>query len=494
MTGITDKVAGSMAIAGSPPLSRGIFISKPDGFSVILSLGFIMSFTIGIFQYLNIPMLVPKLAAICCFISIFLVSLYVCSKKGSFSYSFKYFYTVFGLFFAGTVSYLINDVSLWAYLLFLRDFLPFYCLFLAVLNISNFKYKFVNNVLITLFIIQIPVSWLKLSLIGINEHWIGTVHFNAGQLSVMLPLVAISFLFSTYLNKGKTYLIFIIIFFIAFSMIGQKRATIVFVPVLLGVLYFFNIWFLKERIISFRRIYGAVRNIFFLTLVAFFTIYIGCRITPSLNPDQTNWGEFDIEHVYSYIIAYNVRDYGDAVSFRDIHTLAKNKKGTENLVSEEKVASDPSFQMGRASVTKLAVKKILNSDIQHMLFGFGPMVSRESRIAGNDFDQMYSKFGIRGSTTGFVTFLLEYGLFGVVVMTLLFCLVQRDIMKHLRDCDIPSYKPYYLGCLGLNFVFVLDFFIYSQSTLLFGVLLPVYFYCIALSHRMARSQFLLSRL
>ena len=162
-------------------------VAKLNIFSFLLFLVFIFSFSFAIFQYLDLPIFLPKTGAIICAISAFLISIWARINSGYDSFKIKYFWPHFCYLVVGSISYIVNDVSFSAYLLFLRDVLPFYLLFLAVINVNTKSYTTLNMLLIALFLLQLPVSWIKLLTIGMNEHWIGTVHINAGELSLLLP-------------------------------------------------------------------------------------------------------------------------------------------------------------------------------------------------------------------------------------------------------------------------------------------------------------------
>ena len=131
-------------------------------------------------------------------------------------------------------SYLINRNSLIHGLLFLRLTFRYYLLFLAVINLdfNEKSMKLLNNILIFLFIIQIPTAVVKLFIYGQGEAAIGTYGTHGGGPSTVIPMIAVGFLFPFYFfyKPSKLYL-FLAFSFIAFGIIGAKRAIILFVPI-----------------------------------------------------------------------------------------------------------------------------------------------------------------------------------------------------------------------------------------------------------------------
>jgi hypothetical protein len=451
-------------------ISRVTF-KKLTIFGFLSSGVFVLSFSLGIFQYFGQPILIPKLGAVVFSILVFFISVGYVLKSNNGFFRFKYLWVHIFMLLIGSVSFLINGANVSAYLLFLRDTLPFFLLFLAILNYPSTHYKTINNVLITLFLIQIPVSWIKLNQIGINEHWIGTVHYNAGQLSLLLPAVAVAFIYPKFLEEKKIFLVILIICFMGFSIIGQKRTAIILFPLLFVSMYVFYILGNLNK----RSIMGLLSKIIMPLLALSTLILIFIYLIVIYLPSAYEGGKEvrSLSFKTDYLLTYNFRNY----------ELNDNGKKMDS----RNVDSDVSIQMGRGAVTIAAVEFIKNSDISNVLFGFGPMATRSSVIAGNEPDQMYTKFKIRGSTPGFVIYLLEYGILGALAIAWLFKLVHIDMYNYLKSSTNIKTRSFFLGCLGLNFVFIFDFFIYSGATLHFGVLLPVYYYLIAFSHTLFKT-------
>jgi len=450
---------------------RRVTFKKFTIFGFLCSGVFVFSFSLGIFQYFGQPILIPKLGAAVFSILVFFISVGHALKNNNSFFRFKYFRVHIFMLLIGSVSFLINGANVSAYLLFLRDTLPCFLLFLAILNYANTDYKTINNVLISLFLIQIPVSWIKLNLIGINEHWIGTVHYNAGQLSLILPAVAVAFIYPKFLEEKKIFLVILVICFLGFSIIGQKRTVIVLFPLLFVSMYVIYVLESLNKRSIIEVLSKLIKPVLVLIALTLIFIYLIIIYLPSTYEGGKELRSFNFGT--SYLLTYNFRNY----------ELNDNGKKMDS----SNVDSDVGIQMGRGAVTIAAVKFIKNSDISNVLFGFGPMVTRSSVIAGNEPDQMYTKFKIRGSTPGFVIYLLEYGILGVLAIVWLFKLVHTDMYNYLKFSTNKKKKSFFLGCLGLNFVFIFDFFIYSGASLHFGVILPVYYYLIAFSHNLFKT-------
>jgi len=81
--------------------------------------------------------------------------------------------------------------------------------------------------------------------------------------------------------------------------------------------------------------------------------------------------------------------------------------------------------------------------------------------------------------SGLVVFVLQLGLAGVVLLVYFFLKIFKIVYSFYMTTESNSLKILSLGLLGATYVLVLDFFIYSQSTLFLGVLTPAYFYLIS---------------
>ena len=193
------------------------------------SLFWILSFTQGIFQLYKLPSAIYKVGIpIIVIVLIFLVFL----KNKDLTLLFFKYVVLFIIITIISCVYWKVDYFLLVYFLLYTCINYFYFIILINENdarILNYIYKFI----IALFLIQIPASIIKFILLGQSEKGgIGTLSIGAGSLSAILPLFAIAFLFSAYLFKNKKIYLLLILGFILFGIIGNKRVIAWMVPVL----------------------------------------------------------------------------------------------------------------------------------------------------------------------------------------------------------------------------------------------------------------------
>jgi hypothetical protein len=362
-----------------------------------------------------------------------------------------------GILAVAALSYSYNQPGMLPAIFFVRQIFIFLLFFVALLNLdlSDQTVCKINRLVVFLFLIQLPAAAAKLLLVGQWEGLgIGTVSWQAGEFSTTLPLFAIAFILSFYFfRKDKKCLLLIAGFFL-FGTAGKKRALALLIPVVSGV-----IWYLygKREVFKRRLVLSVSQMKYFLVMcvIAFAGVFASSRL---LN-DEMYGGRFDIRGIVNYIIWYNTRD--------DIALYG---------------ADDTDYAMGRVTITRLSLKVLKEGGSIQQLIGFGPGAMIRSPHLGRE-NVAFEQFGFRGAVTGFVVLVLQVGFLGVLFVTLFFLnLFKRTYILYQRSPNL-DYKIVALGFLGATFLFLLDFFVYSQSTLYFGVLTPVYFYIAAIVFR-----------
>jgi len=430
-------------------------------FSLILksntfALGLILTtaFTRVIFHLVGFPRAVPTLFTEVCVLLLLAKALYLQLIVHNRPLRAIGSLPMVGILTVAAFSCSYNQAEILPAVFFVRQIFIFYLFFIALLNVnlSEKTISTVNKLVIFLFLIQLPAAAVKLVLVGQWEGLgIGTVSWQAGEFSTTLPLFATAFLLSFYFfRKDKKYLLLIAGFFF-FGTAGKKRALALLIPVVSGV-----VWYLygKREVFKKRLVLSASQMKYFLIIcvIAFIGIFSSSRW---LN-DEMYGGGLDVRRVVDYIIWYNTRD--------DIALYG---------------ADDPDYAMGRVTITRLSLKALKEGGPIQQLIGFGPGAMIRSPHLGRE-DVAFEQFGFRGAVTGFVVFVLQVGFLGVLFITLFFLnLFKRTYILYQRSSNL-DYKIVALGFLGATFLFLLDFFIYSQSTLYFGVLTPVYFWVAAI--------------
>ncbi|UCE40729.1 MAG: hypothetical protein JSV17_14970 [Candidatus Aminicenantes bacterium] len=346
----------------------------------------------------------------------------------------------FALILVGVISCLLNESSIMHALLFFRLLLRFYILFLAIINL-DLDEKFmlaVNKVLIFLFIIQIPTAFIKLTIYGQGESAIGTYDTHGGGVSAVLPLIAISFLIAFYFYY-KPSLIYPILSlgFIAFGLVGGKRALIIYTPV---VVMFFII-FMKEQ---FKKtvVYVAVAAV-----VIILTGYLSIKFLPTLNPQRTIGGEVDLSYTRDFLYGYTMQRY------------------------EGRSA-------GRLSTTITVFQILEEEGWRGLLFGLGPGSYIKTRFESlkttlRETEALPIEYGVPGLSW----LALQVGYTGSFIYLFLFFLILIQAARYFRSENRPYWKSFGLGVVGFSFVMLIKSI--SYWAVFIDDLLPLIYFMLA---------------
>lgn len=352
-------------------------------------------------------------------------------------------------------------------LLFGRHTLIFYLLFLAALNtdFDQRSSKLLTRFLMFMALIQIPVALLKFSQFGLLEGgFIGTLPLHSGQLSTVMPLFVIAFLLSAYCWQGKPHFLLLVPWFVAFGIMGEKRAIAFFFPLILLVV--FGLWIFDRkgrRALLYNA--GALR----MTLVAgiigilsFSGLYVAGRSLSSLNPEHMEGGSFDlqfaVQEMYDYTTGVNRVDewYGDFA----------------NTTGEE-------LTTGRASSTIFSFTDLAGGGATLFMLGRGPGLLIESALTGGTLLESYLAVGIRAGTTGLVWMLQQVGMVGVLFFLSLHALLGYRLWRIYSKAPSIASKAIGLGLVSALFVFLLDFSAYSAAWITTGTVQPVWYFLAA---------------
>jgi len=320
------------------------------------------------------------------------------------------------------VSLLINGLNIISWLLFLRLLFRYYLLFLAIINLDLDKdnMKFLNTILIFVFIAQLPMSLIKLFIYGQGEIPVG---LSAHAEPSIIPIIAIGFLLSFYFfyQKKPIYIVGIIAF-IGFSIIGEKRAFILFLPV--ALIYFF--WVAKGYLkISLKLV---VLSILAFTFVSYFTI----RMNPSLNPQDKFWGEFDLQFFAKYILNYTTH------------------------------ISETGLSTGRVSTMINVFNNLSERGFVGLAFGYGPGCILKSMFASVDSrENISSKFGVRYGINGLNWLGIQTGYVGAALYAILLLMILKNANAFLYLTKDPYWKSFGVGMAVFCFIMVLLSMIYS---------------------------------
>lgn len=176
----------------------------------------------------------------------------------------------------------------------LIPFFIFSCLYNVIKNDNNDLYNF-NLLFRYILISQIIFSFVKVLILGsFMEGWVGSLTgIRGGAIGTSLPLAGLCWFA---LQKDmKEFNINDILFIIGLLFIGfstGKRAIWFLFP-LLFIIFIFWVYRHNSRVF----IYSAI---FVIPM-----IYLGIRVSPTLNPDKKVWGNFDIKYAIEYALEYS---------------------------------------------------------------------------------------------------------------------------------------------------------------------------------------------
>lgn len=320
------------------------------------------------------------------------------------------------------MSLFINGLSIISWLLFLRLILRYYLLFLAIINLEldEEKMKFLNNVLIFVFLAQIPMSIIKLFIYGQGETPLG---LSAHAEPSIIPIIAIGFLLSFYFfYQKKPIFILGIIAFVGFSIIGEKRAFILFLPVALA--YFF--WIAKDHL-------KISLKVVVIGILAFaFVGYLTIRMNPSLNYQDKFWGKFDFQFFTNYILNYTTH------------------------------VSETGLSTGRISTMITVFNNLNERGFIGLAFGYGPGCILKSMFASVDSrENISSKFGVRYGINGINWLGIQTGYLGLALFIIFLLLILKNAHAFLHLVKDPYWKSFGMGMAVFCFIMFLISMIYS---------------------------------
>jgi hypothetical protein len=334
-------------------------------------------------------------------------------------------------------SQIFNDTSLVSGLLMLRLLFRYYLLLLATINLdlSDKEMRSIFSVMVFVFVLQLPLSVIKLFLYGPGENPLG---LSSHALSTIVPLIAISFLYSFYfLHKKKTIYLLGIVSFVGFSIIGGKRAFIFY----LIVLVIFLTWIFR------RYMKLNYATIFLSASIVLVSFYCAARLLPTLNPQNKIWGNFDLKYIINFVINYETSTRATGLS------------------------------AGRIVTTANAFNSLNKNGLLHSTLGFGPGIIIRSMFPAYDRSEvLVERFGIAYGVNGLVWLGIQVGYLGLLAFFLfLFSLLRASYLYFLNE-HRSFWRPCALGIVGFSFVLLLTGMLYTPFFLDDSI--SAFYYCV----------------
>jgi len=365
------------------------------------------------------------------------------------------------LLISGVASALYNRNLGFESILGFRLILRYYIFYLAVINLDlkELQCRNIVNFLIFLFLLQIPTAVFKFAIFGQGEAAIGTYSVNEGSLSTMIPLIAIGYIASYYIYYKKAWLSLVCcVGFIAFSIVGGKRALIFILPVLaffIIVLIFVTGEYKSAKIkISFVKI-----SVLFPILI-FFLIIAGLRYVPTLNPERKVGGSISFRHAINFAAEY-----------------------TNNTVGKK-------YTGGRLSTTKRIFSVMKNDGFERFLLGFGPGSFTGSRFSVTKSKTLIMhKLHIIYGVTPLGYLQIEYGFLGVMIYFFVLSALLWKCIKYWRNETNRYWKSILLGSSCFAFTMILLWGCYHPPSMLGDTIPCIFFLMMALSYSHSRILF-----
>lgn len=329
------------------------------------------------------------------------------------------------------------------YGLFLMQYLEIPLLFFAFLNarFSDREFNFITHLIYLLAISQIFASVIKFFLVGVCEPYIGTMSSHQGGITTIFSIAAFgSALVFYFLHHRKSYL-WIAFGFAAFAMIGAKRASTFYIP----LMYLITLVLCKYIFGKHFKASGYyIRGILLIPIL----FYLMARTNPSFNPEQKVWGKFDLEYILFY---------------------------SDSYLSGEMASNELQDVVGRGSAFAVIHEEMLSHRFYQFLFGNGAgelIISGfnpNNQSAGGIADFTTQKYGVGyGLAAGYLQLLVQVGILGVTSYLLFFCCILFHLLSKVRKNNIADLQNQRDVMIALICVFsiVFIFIQYSNAPIL----------------------------
>ena len=348
-----------------------------------------------------------------------------------------------GMFIISIISTYLNETGLVRFLLYHRYFLQYYLILVFFVNsdLDDSNLVELNRLFVYVLLLQIIVATMKWGLIDLgsdqfgDESFGGTYALNDGSASLLITLIAFSFLLPAYLlTSSKKYLFFILLF-IWFVMIGSKRAIIVMLPLMTLFIYML----LSKQKLNIKPILATI-------IILFGSIGLITSLNETLNPQGVKGGSaLDINFIKQYIIDY---------SFGTGYFMPGDEFGGVRVQGY--------YSEGRLSTPIVLFRHL--SDQGKLFTGSGTGVAVNSGRIDSSAEAYFQSIGIKTGISGFTWVSAQIGYIGGLIFTFFLLRVfWITWSKYSSSEHNNSDSVYLIGLLGFLLVFLFDYMLYSQS-------------------------------
>lgn len=327
-------------------------------------------------------------------------------------FSFQFILSVF-LYTQNTITIVLSQYSRYVEILLLY--------FIVKHTIYNGKGERLLALLYDIGLMQIIISVFKMFAIGWQmEGLVGSFTIIGGAQGTVIPILW--FINLWYYRKGKftnkDWLYILGLFLVGFT--SGKRAVMFILPALVAA---FMIYVPKLRLKS--------STIAMTILLVPLLLYLGVRLTPTLNPEHKIWGSFDWEYAMGYAETYQFGEeglQGQAAAFDPTDSEHVQYNGGYINGDSKKLEAE-----GRGGATIAMLRLLIGEretiDQDWWGLGFNSMYSTDY----GEFDtlQLTIHLNHKGSATGVFQSYVTTGLLGVLC-TILFSFAFLFYCRHKR--------------------------------------------------------------
>lgn len=272
----------------------------------------------------------------------------------------------------------------------------------------------VMNLLTWILGFQILFGLLKLVLFGFGESLVGSVSFNGGAPSNIIPVLGFLVIWVKSNGTMRRNDWIFVFGLLVLATIGNKRSVVIILPLVIAA----TMVYVKKS----TTLFSLIKYL----PVAVTILIMGVITNPSLNPEQSRLGSFDINYLSEYVVDY---------------TFGKKQSNSEEEVEQGRGGSFISI----ITVTSLKLST------KEYLFGRGMEAVFTKDY--ESFDASYYGVLSKGSTGAAIQNFISFGLIGMI-LTWLFGI---SIIRTLNNKNLK----------WILFVFVTwDYILFYNSTII----------------------------
>lgn len=310
------------------------------------------------------------------------------------------------------VSFLINNQQTFTSLSqFGKNYLLTFLFFHEFFRLSRYPkyFNLYSKLFMDIIIAQIILSVVKLLLFGFGESIVGSMSFTGGGLATTLPVLGLIYIWVRANGQVAKNDWILVIGLVVVAIASNKRAPIFILPIIVLLL---NTYVYKTRTFV-----SLIKYIPLFLLL----LYIGVRSNPSLNPEESRWGSFNIEYAIQYSNDYMF--------------------GSERRLE---IDEDKIYGRGGAFLAFFS-SDLYNIPIKTLLFGDG---IEEILKSYEDFDTVKYDVAHRGALNGALAKFISLGLLGLLF----------HFLYGMSLIGFIGFKRLHSLLIG---VFLWDFFLYD---------------------------------